>query len=76
MMKLLCATEEAIVLLFKRVDVKHVRLVGGVLVKSAKGFIIGLGVCVIIGSILAQALIISGDSLIENSAFRGICPLH
>ena len=52
-----------------------VKLVGGARVKSAKGFIIGLGICVIIVSVLAQALIMS-NSLVENSAFRGICPLH
>ena len=52
-----------------------VKFVGGVRVKSAKGFIIGLGICVIMVSVLAQALIMS-NSLVENSAFRGICPLH
>ena len=52
-----------------------VKFVGGVHVKSAKGFIIGLGICVIMVSVLAQALIMS-NSLVENSAFRGICPLH
>ena len=52
-----------------------VKLVGGARVKSAKGFIIGLAICVIMVSVLAQALIMS-NSLVENSAFRGICPLH
>ena len=52
-----------------------VKFVGGVHVKSAKGFIIGLGICVIMVSVLAQALIMS-NSLVESSVFRGICPLH
>ena len=52
-----------------------VNIVGGARVKSAKGLIIGLGICVIIVSVLAQALIMS-NSLVENGAFRGICPLH
>ena len=61
--------------LYRKVVATPVKFGGGVHVKSAKGFIIGLGICVIMVSVLAQALIMS-NSLVENSAFRGICPLH
>ena len=52
-----------------------VKIVGGVLVKSPKVLMFILGVCAILGIIVAEAMIIL-DSSPENSVFRGICPLH
>jgi hypothetical protein len=38
--------------------------------------IIILGICVIITVIAAETMIILDGSSIENSIFRGVCPLH
>ena len=62
-------------LLFRKLGAVPVRIVDGVLVKSAKGMIIILGVCVIIAIIAAETMIML-DAPTENSIFRGICPLH
>tara|TARA_R110002110_G_scaffold498_3_gene1948 strand:- start:5278 stop:5463 length:186 start_codon:yes stop_codon:yes gene_type:complete len=61
--------------LFKKLVAVPVRIVGGVLVKSPKGMILILGICVIIAIIAAETMIML-DTPTENSIFRGICPLH